>query len=144
MWSLLDVTATVVEAAAVAQVKTIQQPVEPHHLQGKDLQVAVERNLRDLAAAEQGKLENLRLDTAAMEKQVLLLAQVLLVAVAAVVVVETIVQYRWVTVALVVEEEVAEVLPDKLESQELITLVVEVVEEEVAVVHYLVTQEVPA
>jgi hypothetical protein len=47
-------------------------------------------------------------------------------------------------VALVVEEEVAEVLPDKLESQELITLVVEVVEEEVAVVHYLVTQEVPA
>ena len=46
--------------------------------------------------------------------------------------------------ALVVEEEVAEVLPDKLESQELITLVVEVVEEEVAVVHYLVTQEVPA
>jgi hypothetical protein len=119
--------------------------VEPHHLRGKDLQVAVERDLRDLVAAARVKLEKQMVAVmAAMEKQVLLLAQVLLVAVAVAVAVETIFLCRRIMAALAAEEEVVEVLPDKLESQELITLVVVVVEEEVAVVHYLVTQEVPA
>ena len=93
---LLHVTATVVEAAAVAQVKTIQQqPVEPHHLQGKDLQVAVERELRDLAAVARVKLAKQMVAVmAVMEKQVPLQAQVLLVAVAVAVAEETIFQYR--------------------------------------------------
>jgi hypothetical protein len=92
--SLLHEMEITVEVAVVALAKMYQQQLAVlHHRQDKGLQVAAERELRDLVAVAQVKPVNQLRDTAAMEKQVLSLAQVLLVAVVVAVVVETIFLY---------------------------------------------------
>jgi hypothetical protein len=135
--TLLNATETAVEAAAAALVR--MRPLQLaalHRLLDKGLQVAAERESRDMAAAAQVKPAKQTVAVMeVMENLVPLLEQAWIAAVEAVAEAETTFLYRRLTAALVAEEEVEEIVPAKLEGLELISSAAAVVVAEVEAVH---------